>query len=41
LLPITIYTEKDPANEEYLDMLEMKEDHADSLEDDAPADSLD
>ena len=24
LLPITIYTEKDPQNEEYLDMLEMK-----------------
>ncbi len=25
LLPITIYTEKDPDNEEYLDMYEMKE----------------
>ncbi|MEG0949197.1 MAG: DUF695 domain-containing protein [Bacteroidales bacterium] len=25
LLPITIYTEKDPLNEEYLDMYQMKE----------------
>ncbi len=25
LLPITIYTEKDPENEEYLDMYQMKE----------------
>ena len=25
LLPITIYTEKDPDNEEYLEMLELKE----------------
>ncbi len=29
LLPITIYTEKDPDNEEYLDMLEMKHSNAD------------
>jgi hypothetical protein len=41
LLPITIYTEKDPANEEYLDMLEMKDDYSDSLDDDDTADSLD
>lgn len=26
LLPITIYTEKDPENEEYLDMYQMKQD---------------